>query len=1158
MGRAWARHVVAGLLLLGVWALSMATLAQNPASSEAINPLNPFALKATEPVDGWMALGPFLLNESDQTTPALPTELLTEKGAFRPDTFFWREGEPYTWFPAVTGSDRHLYLRQAVAQSRFRPRSEGPQAFYLYRAIQVPERAVRVLALSVPGETRVWLNGQSVEPGQTSATTSTTANPVFWSPPGADSYLAVVQLQKGINHLLIQSKAPPQGALWRIQARLVGRGVFNRGEVVYPRWQFSTSPPWTTDGPPLQARWGDPIIEAYLKQTTRPIGVQIALASDISTTPGNMQSAVGQAFTLTLPDLARAAALTLSANLLSTTVTTATSDTAPLSPLAETAHTILIGDAEKISVVMQARLLVETSRVAEPVRARMRAMLTLLDAAVGTDAHPVGLDRILEGLLFLTARIKAPKTIPESGWALFDASAKDRTLPYALWIPRAESSVPTSHPLLIALPSAEASAFDLIERQPALFQEAQRHQWLVAVPTQEPEGKWDWSKREETIEAIRRDIGAHFKLDPRLVCLLGFESAGEFAITYALSHRDAVAGVATLNVLWVPGTPWRRLLENTVPRPILFVAASLPFGENLTVAESFAPDPIVAALRNAYLKDGSWKRFVVDQKNPRNFYDTMFLHFEKRPLPSSPSRITLRLPDIGSTSAGWVRLRKALQEDLAATLSIASVTTNSIEVEVQNVARFDLTFRNIPQLDPKRPVLLSIREKNEDEQSPEVQKLRILEPSKPDLIVIEQSSSTLNQNQLRWAARTAMAADKTSDSLARTLAEMEETASPIAAGGLIAHALRLQSNAEVSLLPALQVRSGFEKGALTVNQISSVLPDSNLARMSLPRQALARMLEHDYAGPRSLLTDGLAATIGNTEEETTPTEALAAASPTSVSTTAWQSTPAGKAWLVSPVFNQTLENVTVVGTRSALTTARIQCGLPSEGSLIEDLSLGTHEAALRFFYQFKRVPPPQPDIRLPSPSAATIKRAIEYKTFRSKKSDTNGEEAEAEPSGARTRSSNQETAPVEPSAPENSGEAQETTGTVQTSEISGKSPEDPEIPAAKAPDEEEEPQQDTPARKASASSRKVTKYRFSKTPEKESGKAAVEESEAAETEPAVETPKAGQDPQTPAEGDAKPVAKPAEAGPDPKSETPTDKTAPITKRKSRLKVQLSE
>jgi hypothetical protein len=423
--------------------------------------------------------------------------------------------------------------------------------------------------------------------------------------------------------------------------------------------------------------------------------------------------------------------------------------------------------------------------------------------------------------------------------------------------------------LLIALPAAESSAFDLIDRHPLLLQEAQRHQWLVAVPTREGDGKLDWSRREKTLDAIRRGVAAHFKLNPRLICVLGVESAGEFALTYALSHRDTLAGAATLNTPWIPGTPWKRLLENTVPRPILFLAASLPLGKDPSAAESFAPDPIVAALRNSYLQDGSWKRFLADPKDPRTLFDTLFQHFEKRPLLPSPrahhattARHRFHFRRLGP-------LRKALIEDQAATLHIASATTNSIEVEVQNVARFDLAFRNIPRLNPQRPVLLNIREKIGDEEPREVQKLRILEPSKPDLIVIEQTSTTQPGATSLWVARIATASDKTSDSLTSTLGKMEETAPPLIAASLVARALRLQSNAEVSFLPALQVRSGFEKGALTVSQISSVLPDSNLARMSLRRQALVQMLERDYAGPRSLLTNGLNASIALESEPTT-------------------------------------------------------------------------------------------------------------------------------------------------------------------------------------------------------------------------------------------------------------------------------------------------
>jgi hypothetical protein len=244
-----------------------------------------------------------------------------------------------------------------------------------------------------------------------------------------------VQLQKGANHLLIRSDAPPQGLVWRVQARLVNRGSFNRGEMAYPRWQFSAPPPWTLDPTPVQARWGDPAIEAYLRQPARPIGIQITLDSESGATPARMQAAVGQPVILTPPDPKRAAILTLNAHFLSTTATATTSDTLALSPLAEMDYTLLLGDAATLLVVKEARLLAESTRVAEPVRARLRAMLALLDSAIAPNSHPAGLDHIIGGLLFQTARIKAPQTLPESGWTFLEATDDTRSFPYALWIP---------------------------------------------------------------------------------------------------------------------------------------------------------------------------------------------------------------------------------------------------------------------------------------------------------------------------------------------------------------------------------------------------------------------------------------------------------------------------------------------------------------------------------------------------------------------------------------------------------------------------------------------------------------------------------------------------------------------------------------------------
>jgi hypothetical protein len=143
------------------------------------------------------------------------------------------------------------------------------------------------------------------------------------------------------------------------------------------------------------------------------------------------------------------------------------------------------------------------------------------------------------------------------------------------------------------------------------------------------------------------------------------------------------------------------------------------------------------------------------------------------------------------------------------------------------------------------------------------------------------------------------------------------------------------------------------------------------------------MLERDYAEPRSLLTNGLNASIALESETDDYTSATMPQSATPVTTgTTWLCTPAEKPWLASPIFNQTFETVTVVGTRSALNLARVLCGQSNEDTLIEDLSLGTHEAALRFFYQIRQIELPPLDIRPLTRTSVTIKRPLAYKIIR--------------------------------------------------------------------------------------------------------------------------------------------------------------------------------
>jgi hypothetical protein len=180
--------LVGGLFLLA-WALSTPIFAQ-----ESPDPVKPFELQTTEPLDAWMALGSFPLTESEQTSPALPTDLLTEKGVFRPTCF---SGAKPSHTPGSLPSPARMVISIASSNraGSLLVSEEQRQAVYLYRTLLAPERMVRVLALSLPGSARVWLNGQPIEPGSTSTTASVA--PSFWSPPDRIIFWRSCNCKKG-------------------------------------------------------------------------------------------------------------------------------------------------------------------------------------------------------------------------------------------------------------------------------------------------------------------------------------------------------------------------------------------------------------------------------------------------------------------------------------------------------------------------------------------------------------------------------------------------------------------------------------------------------------------------------------------------------------------------------------------------------------------------------------------------------------------------------------------------------------------------------------------------------------------------------------------------------------------------------------------------
>jgi hypothetical protein len=456
------------------------------------------------------------------------------------------------------------------------------------------------------------------------------------------------------------------------------------------------------------------------------------------------------------------------------------------------------------------------------------------------------------------------------------AAVKGRNHPYLLFAPiRPETSKPGNGksgekdrpaaktspvpaPLLIVAEPAEPDEERLVLYEDRLTTAACQTGWAVAVLTQPIEQNAGYGTA-EAIEAVRRDAATRLNTAPRRVALVALGDTAEDALTVALAQPAVYAGVGVLEGRWRDQESWTRTLMGCAPRPAIYLAA----------APGAVGDPIEEVQADLAAEDGQWVRRTIEPGKEALITRDLLDTFLAAPLPQSPPRIVLAGYAPPPRRFAWVRLERPLDAALPAYLSAELATTNTLNIQAENVARFDLAWKTLPALNPARPITLVV-------DSPDgQQKINLLGPALPPVFAL--SLVQKNEQTVVWEARDAEAVAKATP---RPGEPRLENAGPVRLqidlparsdadrAGLaqwMARAAREEGHAAVGIVPARVARSGRNRGELALADWAPCCFDARLSTVTLPASFLLRVIENDFAGPRLLATDGI---DGMADEET--------------------------------------------------------------------------------------------------------------------------------------------------------------------------------------------------------------------------------------------------------------------------------------------------
>lgn len=183
---------------------------------------SPFSSSSADPVDAFLALGPFS-RSLDQPSTATLQEVFgrTDPAGAAADQLYWSGEHPRAWTLARAAPDGRLLPREAFGPAKLAenpPDAKTKQApcVYLFRAIQSDRYRKLLLSVESEGPVGVWVNGKACGDSR-----------------GQAGWHGIVPVRAGPNELFLESLAPVRRATWFVRVRFLesARAGAPRGSV---------------------------------------------------------------------------------------------------------------------------------------------------------------------------------------------------------------------------------------------------------------------------------------------------------------------------------------------------------------------------------------------------------------------------------------------------------------------------------------------------------------------------------------------------------------------------------------------------------------------------------------------------------------------------------------------------------------------------------------------------------------------------------------------------------------------------------------------------------------------------------------------------------------------------------------------------------------
>ncbi|NQU44184.1 hypothetical protein HQ520_12920 [bacterium] len=771
-----------------VWMLPAALLALGTDLCSADLP--PFEADGPGRIDSFEILGPFPAGSIAATSPTLQAN-----GSIETGEMVWDQGRPYAWTSASAKASVRLSSGWIDVRDVFGPgkmaEAGGPGAFVLaWRRIRSAERKQALLSCGATGAVKVWWNGERLVS-------------VGWTPPGQDCALFLVTLEAGINHLLIRSETPPEGTPWRVGGSLSDRDSFAGLGIEYPRWHFSSPPPWKQS--PAWVRWGDPFVEQYLGVKGRLAEIRARSGSGKATSQG---VEVGAA----LPDGVLAPGMwTLEATL--------GNGGRPDS------WTMLVGPAEQV-VLRTPKGPVAAGKIGGP-GSWQRRLLSELTQAAGA-ARPASSFELIVLQDSLEAAAVQPNPSRTTSWPegwlrLYAGEGKDVPA-YLARLP--EGGEGQQRPVLVVVPPRGEDGWSLGCRSDELAAAAQAKGWLLLAIDGSNGAVFE---AKGSLRLVLEDAIQRLPCDPRRVSVMFQETPATGAVQAALSLSRPIAGLFLMKPTEGRPDEWEDLLARN-PRLGRLVVSSDAAGR-----ESKRPEGLFLD------SSGNGLEKTLD------FLGGYALQLQ-------PRRIAFVADYPDEARVAWLSVLAAREWSDVVRVEAEIIGDEEVQITCQNVVLLYLDLAGTGHL--RRKGALTIRVNGE--------RRMIVDAELPPAVILRLTPHGESQ---RWFVEIADPEPPPVEPI--PMAQSEVSLSPWSAGGqggvnqVLAQAVRAATGAVVAVLPADSAWQGHAAGPVYLRDLANWCDDSRLSTLSVPTALLRRTLEADYAGPRSLVTDGLNAALDN-------------------------------------------------------------------------------------------------------------------------------------------------------------------------------------------------------------------------------------------------------------------------------------------------------